>query len=131
MPFTLISGYEISNVSRQLGHGVEQNAFGAKVDVRYGRMTSVGIGAITSSASVSSVRFDPDWNVRTFQVTELPNAAKAITQSARVVVEGTIAPLENGYAEICDDDGAPATFCSPTSVTERFCVSTRKSPVSQ
>ncbi len=122
LSFSTLEGFEIFQTVKHLGHEREQNAFGAQVDVNYGRITSVGIVAISESAVAHSVAFDRNWNTLVAHITLAPEQARNAVKNAFVVVQGKIVPLENGRGSLCDSDGAAATFHSPTSVSERFCV---------
>jgi len=122
LSFSVLEGFEISNVIAHRGRRREQNAFGAQVDVNYGDMTSVGVAAITPDTIAKSVKFDRDWNAIVSRISIGPDDARKKMAHAIVVVEGSIAPLENGHAILCDNDGTAATFDSPTTVSERFCV---------
>jgi hypothetical protein len=120
--FSTLEGFEIFNAVKHLGHEREQNAFGAQVVVNFGHITSIGVAAISQSAVAHSVAFNSDWNTLVARVTLTPEQARNTVKNAFVVVQGTIVPLGNGRASLCDDDGAAATYSSPTSVSEHFCV---------
>lgn len=120
--FTLIEGVEIKSVSKQLGSDVEQNSFGAQVVVQYGHLSSVGIAAISDKARAKSVVFNPTWNTLSTHIPMPAAEARRKVKGIVIVVEGRILPLDNGRASICGDDGAAATYSSPTSIVGRFCV---------
>jgi len=120
--FSSIRGFELRHVGKDLGRGVMHNAFGAARTVSYGHLVSVGVASISAAAKATSVSLDPTWSTLSAEIPASPDDARAKVKAAVVVVEGQIAPLENGSASLCDDSGSPATFSSPYLVTERFCV---------
>jgi len=121
-PLSSIDGFELRYVEKDLGHALMRFGSRGKRMVSFGQLTSVGVGSISAAARAASVRFDPTWGTLAAQISATPDEARTKAKGAVVVVEGQIAPLDNGSASLCDEGGTPATFRDPNVITERFCV---------